>query len=146
MAAQAGTYPAGLLVGGMSDGAIQVWNVQALLDGHGEHALLSSVQRHTAAVRALQFNLHPFSQHLVAAGSTDGSISIINLENPTAPSCASLYVPLCVHARARALVRPSAYRLMHRSLPHATHMRVARLCSAHTAGHTAMVRKPWSPR
>lgn len=57
--------------------------------GAGEAAALTVVERHQAAVRAVQFNPHSSSQHLIAAGSLDGDLSIVNLDNPGAPSIAS---------------------------------------------------------
>lgn len=81
--------PHGLIVGGMSDGIVSVWDAGALLQGAGEHAQLARVERHKAAVRSVQFNPHVASSHLLAAGSADGDISIINLENPSMPTVAS---------------------------------------------------------
>ena len=81
--------PHGLIVGGMSDGIVSVWDAGALLQGAGEHAQLARVERHKAAVRSVQFNPHVASSHLLAAGSADGDISIINLENPAMPTVAS---------------------------------------------------------
>lgn len=85
----------GLLTGGMADGIVKVWDAGALLSadhntpGAAEAALLADIERHGAAVRAMQFNPHPTSQHLFATGSADGDVSVINLESPGAPTVAS---------------------------------------------------------
>lgn len=57
--------------------------------GAGEHAQLAVIERHKAAIRSVQFNPHQAAQHLLAVGSADGDISIINLESPGAPTIAS---------------------------------------------------------
>lgn len=75
----------------MADGTIQLWDAAALLaSGAGRSAPppLPAIKRHQAAVRSLQFNPHATSAHLLAAGSGDGDISIINLENPATPTVA----------------------------------------------------------
>ncbi len=54
-----------------------------------EDAQLAQFERHAAPVRCVQFNPHAAASHLLAAGSADGDISIINLESPDAPSHAS---------------------------------------------------------
>ena len=79
----------GLIVGGMSDGIVSVWDAGGLLQGAGEQATLAVIERHAAPVRSVQFNPHASAQHLLAAGSTDGDISIVNLETPGAPTIAS---------------------------------------------------------
>ena len=84
----------------MADGAVCVWEASTLLRGDGgpggEAALLASIERHGASVRALQFNPHPASGHLFAAASVDGDVSVVNLEAPGAPTVAS---PLAAGAR-----------------------------------------------
>lgn len=55
--------------------------------------MITVIERHNAAVRGIAFNPHSSLNHLLAAGSADGDISIINLENPKAPTVAS-YVPI----------------------------------------------------
>lgn len=87
--AAAAQYPQGVIVGGMADGNIFVWDAAAVMKGAGEHATIAFIDRHQAAVRALAFNPHVSAQHLIAAGSADGDISIINLETPGAPTIAT---------------------------------------------------------
>lgn len=57
--------------------------------GAGEQAQLAHIERHTAPVRSVQFNPNPSVSHLLAAGTVDGDISIINLEAPGTPTIAS---------------------------------------------------------
>ena len=77
----------------MADGSVAVWDSGALLRGDGgpagDGALLSVIERHGASVRALAFNPHATAGHLLAAGSADGDVSVINLEAPGAPTVAS---------------------------------------------------------
>jgi hypothetical protein len=71
---------------------VNVWDAGALLAGSGDAAALAAIERHQGAVRAVQFNPHAAAQHLLAAGSADGDISIINLDTPGQPTVAP-YVP-----------------------------------------------------
>ncbi|KAH8070453.1 hypothetical protein JL721_5227 [Aureococcus anophagefferens] len=79
----------GLVAGGMSDGAVDVWDPAKLLAGHPQ-AHVSRVQRHTGAVNGLEFNPHPTSAHLVASGGADCEVFVASLERPEAPS---VFVP-----------------------------------------------------
>ena len=79
----------GLIVGGMSDGIVNVWDAASLLGGATDGAAIAMIERHSVAVRAVQFNPHPAAQHLIGAASIDGDISIINLESPGQPTVAS---------------------------------------------------------
>ena len=67
----------------MSDGKLNVWDAAALLRGEGDDSLITVIENHQTAVRSIAFN--PLLQSLVAAASGDGNISIISLENPSAP-------------------------------------------------------------
>lgn len=79
----------GMLAGGMADGTIIVWDVSKLINGEGEQAMLTVIERQAAPVRALQFNPHPQSCHLLATGSSDGDIQIIDLSQPSTPGLAT---------------------------------------------------------
>ena len=79
----------GLIVGGMADGVVNVWDAATLVGGAPDGGAVAMIERHSAAVRAVQFNPHPAAQHLIGAASIDGDISIINLESPGAPTVAS---------------------------------------------------------
>jgi hypothetical protein len=109
----------GLLGGGMADGSVAVWDSGALLRGDGgpagDGALLSVIERHGASVRALAFNPHATAGHLLAAGSADGDVSVINLESPGAPTVAS---PLASGALTR---HHSARRLPARRRARSSH-------------------------
>ena len=84
----AASCTSGLVVGGMSDGAVCAWDARAIMAGEGDGSMLMKVERHAAPVRTLAFNPHPQQQHLLAASSVDGDISIISLENPSSPTIA----------------------------------------------------------
>ncbi len=78
----------------MADGIVHLWDAAALMrhaEGGGEvPPLLPAIKTdHACAVRCMQFNPHANMAHLLAAGYADGYISLINLENPSAPNLAS---------------------------------------------------------
>ncbi len=50
---------------------------------------MATISRHQTAVRALQFNPNAAAEHLLAAASVDGELSIINLDSPASPVLAS---------------------------------------------------------
>lgn len=77
----------GLVAGGMADGAVMLWDAAAVSAG-GLDAI-ATISRHQSAVRALQFNPNAAAEHLLAAASIDGEISIINLDVPASPVLAS---------------------------------------------------------
>jgi protein transport protein SEC31 len=87
--AKGGSDGGGLIAGGMADGILKIWDAGRLAAGDADGALITDIERHAAAVRAMQFNPHPTSQHLFAAGSADGDVSVINLESPGEPTVAS---------------------------------------------------------
>jgi hypothetical protein len=108
-----GAYPQGLLVGGLSDGTIAVWDAAAVMRGEGDAALLALVEHtHTAAVRSLQFNPNAHHAHLIAAGSADCTISIVDLLNPTAPVIAT-----CVARKPRPSSPPRSRAHAHQHAP-----------------------------
>ena len=104
------SLPHGLIAGGMADGAVVLWDAGAVLAGScavrrsrlvpssartptaplaGGQDAVATISRHGSAVRALQFNPNPAAEHLLAAGSVDGDLSIINLDAPASPVLAS---------------------------------------------------------
>jgi protein transport protein SEC31 len=83
------SLPMGLIAGGLMDGSIQLWDPAGLQAGRDTAAYLASVEHHRAPLRAMQFNPHASAQHLLAAASTDGDISVVNLDSPSAASIAS---------------------------------------------------------
>lgn len=78
----------GLVVGGMSDGSVCAWDARGVIAGEGDASMLMKIERHQAPVRTLAFNPHPQQQHLLAAASADGDISIISMENTSTPTIA----------------------------------------------------------
>ena len=74
----------GLVAGGMSDGSINIWNVDAILQRQApEQALLSRSEVHKGQVLGLQF--HPTQPNLLASGATDGEVYVWDLANLKAP-------------------------------------------------------------
>ncbi len=74
----------------MADGSVLVWNARALMKGAGDKAVLARIKRHQGAVRAVQFNPHGASKHLLATAGADGQVCIVNLANTATPSVAVL--------------------------------------------------------
>lgn len=76
----------GMLGGGLSDGAVCVWNPAPIIEGNGapDSALLCRLNKHQGAVRGLEFN--PLSPKLLASGAMDGEVCIWDLAKPTQPS------------------------------------------------------------
>ena len=73
------------------DGTVNLWNPSKIVgvkkqeEGEGPaNPLLCKLQKHTGAVKGLQFN--PFSSNLLASGAADGELAIWDLANPSAPS------------------------------------------------------------
>ncbi|XP_043253863.1 protein transport protein Sec31A [Colletes gigas] len=77
-----GNNPAGVIVGGCDYGAIKIYSVAKLLANDGS-CLISSPDRHTGPVRALDFN--PFQANLLATGATESEIYIWDIVNTTTP-------------------------------------------------------------
>jgi hypothetical protein len=102
--------------------------------GGGDDAMLIKVERHATAVRALAFNPHPQMQHLLAAASTDGDLSIISLETPAQPTIAN---PLPAGTKAEAEITSLAWN------PNVAHI----LACATTAGTVCVwdlkENRPW---
>lgn len=89
----ASEYKLGLLVGGMSDGSLHVWD-PAKISSEPEQetsSLVATISQHTkGAVSALQFNPHPDFAHEFASGGSNGAVFITSLENPAQPTTYSL--------------------------------------------------------
>ncbi|XP_073991909.1 COPII coat complex component secretory 31 isoform X2 [Rhodnius prolixus] len=71
----------GIIVGGCDNGIVQVYNVPKVLSN--EEGLVANPERHTGAVKALDFN--PFQRNLLATGSTNSEIYIWDMNNTTQP-------------------------------------------------------------
>lgn len=76
--------PYGIIAGGLSDGTICIWNPAPLVEGSGQNPLLSKLQKHSGAVKGLEFN--SFSPNLLASGAADGELCIWDVANPAQPS------------------------------------------------------------
>nr|XP_033322132.1 protein transport protein Sec31A [Megalopta genalis]XP_033322133.1 protein transport protein Sec31A [Megalopta genalis]XP_033322134.1 protein transport protein Sec31A [Megalopta genalis] len=77
-----GTNPAGIIVGGCDYGMIKIYSAARLL-ANDNNCLLSSPDRHTGPVRALDFN--PFQANLLATGATESEIYIWDIVNTATP-------------------------------------------------------------
>ncbi len=78
----------GLLAGGLADGSVCLWDPTVLLDPNAkEHHRVPQVakmQKHTGAVKGLEFN--SFSPNLLASGAADSDLCIWDLAKPATPS------------------------------------------------------------
>ncbi|PNH07174.1 Protein transport protein Sec31A [Tetrabaena socialis] len=78
----------GLLAGGLADGSVSLWDPTVLLDplAKEQHRspLLAKMQKHTGAVKGLEFN--SFSPNLLASGAADSDLCIWDLAKPSTPS------------------------------------------------------------
>jgi protein transport protein SEC31 len=72
-----GSYPFGMLAGGMENGTVHVWNPQAVMEG--TDSLIASFSQHASGpVKALQFSkLNPTQ---LATGGSDGKVLIFHLD------------------------------------------------------------------
>ena len=90
-----GRCPTGLLAGGMENGAVHVWNPQALMSN--QDSVVASYSQHASGpVKALQFNSLIPTQ--LATGGSDGKVLIANLEQPD-----SVFTP-CETSQQRAQI------------------------------------------
>jgi len=79
-----GSLPYGLLAGGMDDGTIKIFNPALMLANADADPTIACVEKHTGAVRGLEFN--PTMSHLLASGAGDSEVFITDLTNPASPS------------------------------------------------------------
>ncbi|XP_063973908.1 protein transport protein Sec31A isoform X1 [Diachasmimorpha longicaudata] len=77
-----GASPSGIIVGGCDYGTIKIYSASKLLSNE-QDSLLSSPNRHTGPVRALDFN--PFQTNLLASGATESEIYIWDIVNTSTP-------------------------------------------------------------
>jgi len=78
-------YSSGIIVGGMNDGSLTIWDPNKLLDsGAGLPAQIHSIERmHSEPVTSLDFNSQ--MPKYLASGSLDGRVYIWDLKDPTTP-------------------------------------------------------------
>ncbi|XP_070078832.1 protein transport protein Sec31B isoform X4 [Equus caballus] len=72
----------GVIAGGGDNGMLTLYNVTHILSS-GKEPVISQRQKHTGAVRALDFN--PFQGNLLASGASDSEIFIWDLNNLSVP-------------------------------------------------------------
>lgn len=72
----------GVIAGGGDSGMLTLYNVAHILSP-GKEPLIAQKQKHTGAVRALDFN--PFQGNLLASGASDSEIFIWDLNHLTVP-------------------------------------------------------------
>lgn len=72
----------GVIAGGGDSGVLTLYNVTHILSS-GKEPLIAQKQKHTGAVRALDFN--PFQGNLLASGASDSEIFIWDLNHLTVP-------------------------------------------------------------
>ncbi|KAM5272433.1 protein transport protein Sec31B [Ctenodactylus gundi] len=72
----------GVIAGGGDNGMLTLYNVNHILS-LGKEPVIAQRQKHTGAVRALDFN--PFQDHLLASGAADSEIFIWDLNNLSVP-------------------------------------------------------------
>ncbi|XP_068404476.1 protein transport protein Sec31B isoform X6 [Eschrichtius robustus] len=72
----------GVIAGGGDDGMLTLYNVTHILSS-GKEPVITQIQKHTGAVRALDFN--PFQGNLLASGANDSEIFIWDLNNLSVP-------------------------------------------------------------
>ncbi len=78
-----GARPSGILAGGLDQGVLTLYDADKLLRGATEDAVLSSRDKHTGAVQALDFN--PFQANLLASGASESEVYIWDVNKPSAP-------------------------------------------------------------
>ncbi|XP_048510063.1 protein transport protein Sec31A isoform X2 [Athalia rosae] len=77
-----GNNPAGIIVGGCDYGTIKIYSAAKML-ANENNCILSSPDKHTGPVRAMDFN--PFQSNLLATGATESEIYIWDLVNTGTP-------------------------------------------------------------
>ncbi|XP_043275091.1 protein transport protein Sec31A isoform X2 [Venturia canescens] len=76
------TSPAGILVGGCDYGTVKIYSAAKMLAKESD-CLISSPDRHTGPVRALDIN--PFQSNLLASGASESEIYIWDIVNTNTP-------------------------------------------------------------
>ncbi|KAH8699269.1 hypothetical protein BGW36DRAFT_377618 [Talaromyces proteolyticus] len=72
----------GIIAGALDDGSLKLWDADKLLSGTG-NSLTASSQKHSGAIKSLQFN--PKHSNLLATGGAKGELFITDLNNVENP-------------------------------------------------------------
>lgn len=75
-------HPMGMVAGGMENGAVHVWDPQAVIQQQSPQLIASYTDHGPGAIKALEFNKLVPSQ--LATGGSDGRVLILNLDQPDA--------------------------------------------------------------
>ena len=76
-------FPLGLILGGMTDGAVLIWDPHRLLQQKEDQALLASLTLESAVTAMSTSSLEP---NQLCAGTSNGQVAIIDLTDPTHPT------------------------------------------------------------
>ncbi len=80
---QDNSHHLGIIAGGMSNGALHLWDAQKIAEDP-QNSLLAKIEKHRGPVMGLDFNCaHP---NLLATASADGEVLVWDLANVSAPS------------------------------------------------------------
>lgn len=79
-----GASPYGIIMGGLQDGVISLWNPHAIASSKGASSgLIHTSQVHQGSVNCLEFN--PIKPTIAASCGSDGEVKILNLADPSKP-------------------------------------------------------------
>ncbi|GAA5916939.1 hypothetical protein JCM6882_003835 [Rhodosporidiobolus microsporus] len=78
-----GERPKGVIAGGLENGEVALWDVQAAMDGSRDPLITRYDNLHHGPVRGLDFS--PVQSNLLASGATNGEIFIFDLSQPSKP-------------------------------------------------------------
>ncbi|GAA5828015.1 hypothetical protein JCM11251_005692 [Rhodosporidiobolus azoricus] len=73
----------GVIAGGLENGEVALWDVQAAMDGSRDPLITRYDNLHHGPVRGLDFS--PVQSNLLASGATNGEIFIFDLSQPSKP-------------------------------------------------------------
>ena len=73
----------GVIVGGLDQGLMTMYDAGKVIAGQTEGALVFSKNKHTGPVQALDFN--PFQKNLLASGASESEIFIWDLNKMSSP-------------------------------------------------------------
>jgi protein transport protein SEC31 len=92
-----------MVAGGMENGAVHVWDPQAVLQHQSPQLIVSYTDHGPGAIKALEFNKLLPSQ--LATGGSDGKVLILNLDEPDAKP----FLPCANNTQHRAPIMSLAW-------------------------------------